>query len=168
MREGLITAFNNLATINSLLFLAMATALCRIVLLAAFTAPVAASSGGLGKRALGKWVEFDKTADEVSDDACGCKDDKNGPVCHPIKLDYIADCAAQAECNGERHDYVACAALRTVSWRNGCSCRHRFVIQIVTSIVISYTTYPAAPFVAPRHDIPRIRVRHLASQGLCA
>ena len=109
----------------------MAMQLLRFVLFVAFVVLAAANtSGGL----IGKWALMGKRAGlnnnaAEADDACGCKNDKNGPVCHPSKLDYIADCAAQAECNGEAHNYVACASLRTVSWRHDCSCRHRFVVH---------------------------------------
>ena len=102
----------------------MASALLRIVLFAALAAAPAAAntSGGLGKWALGKWGAAKQVVDP-----CSCENDTNGPVCHPGKMDYIADCAAQADCQGIKSNYVACASLRTVSWRHECSCRHRFV-----------------------------------------
>ena len=106
--------------------MAMTSLILRVVLFVAFAAPAAANnSGGLGKWALGKWGGG-KNADKP--DACSCKNDTNGPVCHPGKLDFVADCAAQAECQGVEANYVSCAALRSVSWRHECSCRHRFVI----------------------------------------
>mmetsp|Transcript_15760 Transcript_15760/g.44102 ORF Transcript_15760/g.44102 Transcript_15760/m.44102 type:complete len:321 (-) Transcript_15760:91-1053(-) len=56
-------------------------------------------------------------------DPCSCAVDKNGPVCHPHTFEYVAACAAEAECQS-LDVFVACHALRTISWENECSCRH--------------------------------------------
>ena len=44
-------------------------------------------------------------------------------MCNPHNFAFVAKCAAAAECAGSSN-HVVCHALRTVSWKHECSCRH--------------------------------------------